>query len=333
MNKLNSFLFLLIYSLLCLYAVTFNNKLGWILLTFFTLFFLISLISMISPISKIYVKDLDERVLEIGEKSHLKIEIESKGKIKIFYPVLVIENAVLSFQKILPLFFKKREDFVIELIPNRRGAYKTLEMKIRSSDLFGLLYKEKNQSIKANLFVLPHFLPEVINLLPLIKLKEEIWRFGEPTFDLEKLRTYQKGDSVKQIDWKISSKKQTLIVKEYEQVKSVRPLLIFYGVRSFYYEQTLAVFYSLYQIIDDVDFLLIESETRYWLNPSIYQFCEIERSNDPGKFPELEAENLIIFTPERTKRFEKQLEQLDKHKNIQVVDFTSLKEEVFLNDV
>lgn len=101
------------------------------------------------------------------------------------------------------------------------GIYKIVCEEIKVYDLFGLLYI-KAYDVSTNAIVMPHKLSVDISEEKLALNKNEE-TFNDPTkgmdvSEIKELREYRDGDKLSQVHWKLSTKSEDLIVKEYERL-------------------------------------------------------------------------------------------------------------------
>lgn len=310
-----------------IYAVTFNSQLGWVILLLMILFFLLNSLSLLGSLKHMSINPISAINTQVNEKKTVYIELENQKKRRVFFPILIIKNETLNLNYRLVLFFKRKQQISINWLATERLFVENLEFELISTDLFGLFKKSKLVEVPTKIYVLPAHQSNGNSILDLLNSEMKQAMFGEATFDLEKIRLYQFGDPVKQIDWKLSSKKQELIFKEYEMYESADILFLFYGVRSFYYERMLNLFFSLYQEIDkkEYSFRLMGNNIDKEKVLDILDFAKIKGSDDPGEIPSFKEEYLIIFTPEKTGSLIRNMSKIDARKKIQIIEFKEIE--------
>ncbi|MEG0254071.1 DUF58 domain-containing protein [Vagococcus sp.] len=320
------------YAFIFIYAVTFDSELGWLVFIFLTIFLLVNGLLLIDSLKNIQVTFAQELVSSVNEMKRVTLKVKSKNLNHRFYPLLSLKNEGLDLNQVIPLFYSKNKEISFDWLPQKRGYYESVEIEVRSSDFFGVLYKTHVQTVECSVCILPKQEKDISGLLHLIEPSIRKNLFGDTNFNLERLRVYQLGDSVKQIDWKTSSKKQQLILKEYETYQPTKTVFIFYGVKSFYFERMLSVYFSLFQQVESqfCRFVLMESEGKVIERPELEDFAKLEKNENPGKIPEVTESTILIFTPEKTKRLLKEIDTYDNQKIIQVIDFQMIEgEEVY----
>ena len=104
-------------------------------------------------------------------------------------------------------------DFGTEIKCKYRGIYKIGVDNVCVQDFLGLV-RFKYQNVQATTIIV---YPRVIDLSEVLKINRD-WRIDEQDdADIQDFRNYQPSDSMKRIHWKLSVKKQDLIVKEFIQ--------------------------------------------------------------------------------------------------------------------
>lgn len=313
------------------YAVIFDSELGWGIFFFFSLFFLTTFFLLYESIRQIELDVSDDLIGNVGDKKNITIKLTSQKQRYLFYPVLLLKNEALGINQHLIWNFFKRKELYVEWIPLKRGYYNSLEIEVTSSDFFGLLYKKERLLIEKKIIILPKEFEKIDDLLWLVEPRVQKNLFGQTTFDFERLRLYQSGDSVKLIDWKASSKIQQLIVKEYEMYQPTKAVFIFYGVASFNYEKMLSIYFSLYQNIQSqyCRFVIMEDLDKVIEEPTLEDFSKLTKSENPGRIPETNGEIILVFTPEKTKRLLRELMAHNGKKDVQVIDYQMIKEKIY----
>lgn len=121
----------------------------------------------------------------------------------------------------LVLSLEKKEIFTHKetVVLSRRGFYQVGEIEVSIKDVFGFYSFRKKITSNTSLIVYP----EIIRLSTFYistshesgELLVQDSRFQDKS-RINSLREYQEGDSIKAIHWKLSARKETPIVKEYE---------------------------------------------------------------------------------------------------------------------
>lgn len=333
MSKVKKFLpitlFVFFYTLIFLYWVTFNSETGWYLFLFFTLFIIFDSLLMFQSVKKVKLKPLNLSSTNVGKKQLIKLQLTTDQKKKVFFPVLIIRCEELEIEERLIFFFKRNYTWQVEWTPKKRAVLESVTIEVISSDFFGFLTKSKTHSQQTRILILPESLSRTERLLKIIPPNFSRNLFGEPTFNLEKIKPYVPGESMKKIDWKLSSKRQELMVKEYEEYETNPLMFIFYGRASKNFESMLAYFYTLYQDVQtkEVSFFLVGDGVSSQESIDIADFSKLEAKESPGTIPYQKNHQIIIFTPRQTKLLDRELDKLPAHTDIQVIDYDLLESE------
>lgn len=323
-------LLILFYLGIISYWLVFSSRVSWLLLVFLTLFFLFDTLSMSQSLKNLKIRPINIVSCHVGEKQSIVINLYNQKKRPLFYPHLSIQCSNLELDDSIFIFFNREYQIVHEWTPKKRGEITEIEIELICYDFFYLFQKSKKIRFNEKALVLPSRVREVNYLNHLLKISNTGTALGHESFDLEKIRAYHPGDSPKKIDWKLSSKQQELMVREYEMYEDKKWLLVFFGRESKYFEALLSDFFYLYEQLkaSNISFQLVGkgiSSSEVLTNKS---FALIEASETPGDLPIEENKQMLIFTPRKTKLLDKALEKLPATQSVQVIEYEkSIKEE------
>lgn len=212
--------------------------------------------------------------------------------------------------------------------PKERGSYEELPVQLYSHDLFGFFEKSYAAGAKQSILILPKLKLEAVALLPFFKQQVRSQTHGEPNFSIRQFRQYQLGDSLKNIDWKLSSKQQELIYREREYEEEQDIFLLFWGEDHPAFEETLTLFYSIHHFSQNQRLfqpLLIGDglTSPYQTDAAAYaQILPFEKV--PEGVPLLTGSHLIFITPVFTPQLENYLSQLEAKNSCQVFTYADL---------
>ena len=97
------------------------------------------------------------------------------------------------------------------------GTYRLTTAKVRIYDLFGLIFIPKTVDVSGAIVVMPiPQIPAEISDMDGFKAKG-LKKSSNPNSEIYDIRTYMPGDPIKQIHWKISAKKDALMIKESQE--------------------------------------------------------------------------------------------------------------------
>lgn len=326
-NTLRATLVLFFYLALFLYAVVFNNSSGWMLLFFLSFLLIGNLISLIPAHKKIHLEMLENSTYRVGDSSRLMAEVYAMR------PFLLPLNCLtLAFpstdKKKVPFFLTytgKRKELSFHWTPKARGYFSVLPVTFSSTDFLRLITKESVQQLTGQFPVLPKQEDELARkLLQGILLVEPNFYvpLGNRTFMIRNFREHQSGDPLRMIDWKQSSKRNELIVKEYEQEQEQKTCIVFYGQQHTHFEKLLSVFFSVSQQLSEkmpyTTQLLAEYPAEI---PEEYILAALQPLSEEVTIPVHSNKKLIIFAPELTKHLENQLQILSKTNELLLITF------------
>ncbi|WP_289943020.1 DUF58 domain-containing protein [Tetragenococcus halophilus] len=143
---------------------------------------------------------------------------------------------------------------------------------------------------------------------------------------MKKFRPYQPGDRLSQIDWKLSSKQQELVLREYEQEQPIETIFLFYGKNSASFEAMLSLFYSFWQEFqkDKARFVLLGEQGASSTNLTQEDFSTIQPLNEEVELPDFGKKQIIHFIPEMNQ----QAEVFSASRWVQVYDYQQLLQQL-----
>jgi len=193
-----------------------------------------------------YERSLSERRAFLGEEVELSLEVTNRKllpvpwlKIEDEYPlpVTMLDGVVQPSTKpgigllgnLMSLRWFERSKWRYKLRCDKRGVYPFGPAHIEAGDLFGLFNSQHSRTEQDWLIIYPRVKPvELLDLPPKdpfgeVKARQRI--FEDPSRTIG-IRDYQFRDTLKQIHWKATARRQRLQVKVYEPTTSFQ-LLIF----------------------------------------------------------------------------------------------------------
>lgn len=186
---------------------------------------LLFLFVVVKPVK--YVKHYQEK-LSLGDQNPIKISLTNVGKARIW--VTVYEGFPMDMQarntyydaSLNPL---ESVEITYDYIPKKRGVYTFTDTYIFTKSIFGLLARRTIYPHQAPVHVYPSILQmkrfEQM-LFQQNKLQTGIRRVRKigMSREFEQIRTYVPGDEIKSINWKATSRKNELMVNQYQEEKS-----------------------------------------------------------------------------------------------------------------
>ncbi|MGE7366285.1 DUF58 domain-containing protein [Desemzia incerta] len=244
---LKKMLFILSYVVILLYTFIFPTPVSWVVFYFFTLLFIFLWVTTL-----ITWKDVQFEFS--ADKKHLSTGF-LKLKTRFYFPILVsnldvtIGNDKQSFSTRIPSLFKYRLVVPFEQLSFKRGKYDTLLLRTYGKDYLGVFTHRSKQRIPVDLSIYPKHLPfdTLYPLLQQLNTRLDLKLLsGHQSAQFRQLREHQAKDSLKDIDWKTSFKKQSLMVKEYDKESDTAVTIVFLGYQTEYFEELLRLAYNLY---------------------------------------------------------------------------------------
>lgn len=332
-KKLERLLRLLLFSaayfLLLAYCVIFNNNAGWSLWFLLTLLLLLDAAFLLPSLKKVQI------ILEESIQAETHTAITLPLQVFKYRPTLLpLVDFTLQFDDRFKeshhSAFYRGNLIRLQLpwTPKERGIYEELPVQLYSHDLFGFFEKRYAAVAKQSILILPKLAPEAVTLLPFFKQQVRSQTHGEPNFSIRQFRQYQLGDSLKNIDWKLSGKQQELIYREREHEEEQDIVLLFWGEDHPAFEETLTLFYSIHHFSQNQRLfqpLLIGDglTSPYQTDAAAYaQILPFEKV--PEGVPLLTGSHLVFITPVFTPQLEDYLSQLEAKNSCQVFTYADL---------
>ena len=229
---LTRFFFLLLAGIVLLFAVSFAIESLFVvgeicLLGLFGLTFLDTLLTFTSK-QPLVVKRKVQNRLNLGDSNEVELNVTNQSVQPISFhlhegfPVEMQERS-----KVFKAFLKPKENrvFTYEFIPKERGEYTFRNVFLLVSSVFNLISRKITIELEECVKVYPSVLQmKKFELLVFQKQKttsgiKKIRRIGN-TSEFEQIKNYVQGDEVKTINWKATSRRNELMVNQYQEEKS-----------------------------------------------------------------------------------------------------------------
>ncbi|MCL2159555.1 MAG: DUF58 domain-containing protein [Oscillospiraceae bacterium] len=170
---------------------------------------------------------VDKKIYDKREQAATIIRISNEGllptpfvKVKI---IQIDDNGKSADENVFALSLApmKSVDFKSNIVMKRRGLYEVGIKEIELFDLFGLFRLKRTINIIEEILVLPKqilmFGSVAKNILSEDGEEKNKRKIGEDRTIVSHIRDYIEGDNVNSVHWKLSSKKDDLIVKVYDR--------------------------------------------------------------------------------------------------------------------
>lgn len=229
---LTRFFFLLFAGIVLLFAASFAVESLFVvgeicLLGLFGLTFLDTLLTFTSK-EPLVVKRKVQNRLNLGDTNEVELNVTNQSVQPITFhlhegfPVEMQERS-----KVYKAFLKPKEKrvFTYEFTPKERGEYTFRNVFLLVSSVFNLISRKITIELEECVKVYPSVLQmKKFELLVFQKQKttsgiKKIRRIGN-TSEFEQIKNYVQGDEVKTINWKATSRRNELMVNQYQEEKS-----------------------------------------------------------------------------------------------------------------
>lgn len=211
----NRCIYLLILITTYIFFLFYKMWASWYCLMLVLVIPVISLVLCLSASASFNIStDIPSRI-EKGDKASIKIK--SKGLLSIlsfcrFNMTVTDVMSDVSRKQISDLPCGDSSEIRIDT--SHCGQYIYEFSDVRVYDIFGLFYKKKKAPSKCSILVKPPLvMPEAIPNLSGFRAKG-LRKSNSPNSEIYDIREYEPGDPIKSVHWKISAKKDQLLIKE-----------------------------------------------------------------------------------------------------------------------
>lgn len=190
-----------------------------------------------------------------GETVPVRIDIENKSllpavwlRVQDYYPIEVADTS--SFSEVISLRPRERTRLTYNLRAHKRGYYTIGPLHIASGDLLGMTAERQSEGKPDHLTIYPRIVPltevRLPSMSPMGTMRHKQPIFEDPTRIMGK-RDYQRGDSLRRIDWKSTASSGRMQTKLFEPSIALETVLFLdlnlnsYVLRSRYEATELAI--------------------------------------------------------------------------------------------
>lgn len=227
---------------------------GYILTTIFYILLLIPILSFASILLTYNRFQVSHKVskknIVKGDKINYTVTLFNTDSL-VYCPIkLKLESDKILFKNqfespTIVLYPKTKEEIVIPLRCNYRGYYRLGVKSIIIDDYFGLFSKEFKSLDTIKMIVYPS-IKELIYLPTSNVDVDEVTNLSEKTMEeqnnISYIREYEKGDTLNKIHWKLSSKYNELMVKQYSgEISNAVNIILDTNKHYYDYELNIAV--------------------------------------------------------------------------------------------
>ncbi len=168
--------------------------------------------------------DLPREAFYIGESVNIGYQIKNRSIFRI--PFLELNSFISKRlsgketpKEIITLEAKQSFSKNETIILKRRGYYELGDVEVIVNDVFRFFSLRKNITSKISIIVYPRIIRLSTFEIMASQQLGELRVFDQAFVDKSRtstLKSYQEGDSIKRVHWKMSAKKDEIIVKDYE---------------------------------------------------------------------------------------------------------------------
>ena len=166
--------------------------------------------------------------LNLGDKNHIKLNVKNNTGQRINF--LMIEGFPVEMQDRETVFrgilgHDKEKEFAYTFVPKARGEFHFGDVFVIIRSIFFLISRRIDISLKETVCVYPSVVQmKKYELLVFQKQKtsvgiKKIRRLGNNS-EFEQIKNYVQGDELKTINWKATSRRNELMVNQYQEEKS-----------------------------------------------------------------------------------------------------------------
>lgn len=200
-----------------------GNAIFWISLLLLGFAFLQYL--LFSRALKIKVRAPEDRI-EVGDDLRLALNLENRGLLTI--PYIISEAPGLGDRRVISLPAGDKENVTFDLKPEVRGIVDVGTIRLKVTDVLNILTRTRE------------YKPGQIKVYPRVRedsARNSVWKTvgegvvfqiysRENPYSVREMRHYQRGDSIRKINWKVSAKYNELFVKRGETTEEKNILII-----------------------------------------------------------------------------------------------------------
>lgn len=322
---LQGLLILCLYLLISAYAIIFTNNTGWTLWMLATLFLLSEIISLTASLKRVVLESEQTVLTSVGQPKLVEFSLKKKKRYLLGFSKLKLNSQIPDLSVELLFYDGRKKRVSGEWLPSQRGHVKESQVTAISGDLFDWLQKSRKMKIVTDYFALPEKHKQSSQLARLLERAMRQTTFGEHSFSISNYRPYRPGDAIKQIDWKLSSRQQETILREYQLYQDAEIALLFYGKKSNYFEEMLSLFYGMQEYLHRKKIpVILLGEQVSATAPSYKDYAKIQPLEADVQLPEVSGKTLFVFTPESCDSLNLEIQRLQRRQQVKVYTYENL---------
>ncbi|MFK7810234.1 MAG: DUF58 domain-containing protein [Saprospiraceae bacterium] len=168
------------------------------------------------------------KVLSLGDSSEIKIELHNQSKQK--WKVQLIDELPVPFQKRdfdvrLELSADEEKEIIYEIRPLERGEYTFGKINMFIESRLGLVKRRLQHDHPMSISVYPSIVQmkkyelRAFDRVSYTQGIKKMRRLGH-SYEFEQIKNYVRGDDIRSINWKASSRHAHLMVNQYEDERA-----------------------------------------------------------------------------------------------------------------
>ena len=224
--------FFILFGIVALiFMVSYFQVLFPVALTVFVIsvaIFLVDLILLFNPGIDLKVRRRLPKVFSLGDENKVVIEIANLSATDL--NLTIIDELPFQFQKrdfCRQILVKANEELSLsyELTPTERGEYQFGAVNVFMETNLGLAQRRFQHNYKMSIPVYPSifqmkkFASLAFNKVTTQKGLKKIRRIGH-SYEFEQIKNYVRGDDIRSINWKATSRQNKLMVNQYEDERA-----------------------------------------------------------------------------------------------------------------
>lgn len=294
-KKMTASFLLWLFFLLLIAVMAFwtNSVYGWGVIGAWIALPILTWVINVNIRKKLKVKILVKPTASKGEESPLSLILENTGVLAVgkAFCQLEFHNSLTGERRIHTVEISVRpkgsSEGILQMTSAHCGYIRIKLVKTVLTDCFGFLPVKCHVTANRKIDILPEMFQTQVSLQMNYAMAEDAlsWseiRKGDDFTELFALRDYVEGDSMKQIHWKLSSKRNMLIVKEASQ-PTTKSLLLFWDKNAM--ESTPEEMDTMAEVVASISQAIMENGIQFTLGWTEEQSCMYE---------EVESEEQLI---------------------------------------
>lgn len=195
---------------------------------------LIEVIMLYSRLTKVEAKRITTKVLSLGDDNEVKIILKSKSQFPLSLTVfdeLPFQFQDRDFKWTLNIKPEEEKTYKYFVHPNTRGEYEYGHINLHTSALFKLCSRQILLAEPTLVQVVPSIIQmKKYELMAFASIStfsgiKKIRKIGH-SYEFEQIKNYTQGDDMRSVNWKATSRRNALMVNQYQDERSQQVYMI-----------------------------------------------------------------------------------------------------------